>query len=94
MIVVFHQWGEWALVALLEALLLQLQLQMLHHLDPVAFGVIFLFLPYQLMPSVLPQHYLVRVLVVLEMLLVALLYLLMVSIQQCWVFLLVLNPMP
>ena len=65
-----------AVVALLEALLLQLHLQMLHHLDPVAFEVIFLFLPYQLMPSALLQNSPEQVLD-----LFALLYLLMVNIQ-------------
>ena len=92
MIVVFHQWGEWALVALLEALLLQLHLQMLHHLDPVAFEVIFLFLTSEQVPPVaLLQHYLEQPLVVLEMFLGALVYLLMVNVLQWGA--LVLNPM-
>ena len=55
-----------AVAALLEALLvaglivlvlLQLHLQMLHHPDPVAFGVFFLFLPSEQVPPVaLLQH--------------------------------------
>ena len=76
-----------ALVALLEALLLQLHLQMLHHPDPVAFGVFFLFLPSEQVPPVaLLQNYLEQI--GLELLL---LYPLLASVQRCWVF--VLNPM-
>ena len=84
-----------AVAALLEALLvaglivlvlLQLHLQMLHHLDPVAFGVFFLFLPSEQVPPVaLLQHYLEQALDLFS------LYLLMANIERWGV--LVLNPM-
>ena len=81
-----------ALVALLVAglivlVLLQLHLQMLHHLDPVAFGAFFLFLPSEQVPPVaLIQNYLEQI--GLELLLP---YLLLANIQRWGV--LVLNPM-
>ena len=80
-----------ALVALLVAglivlVLLQLHLQMLHHPDPVAFGVFFLFLPSEQVPPVaLLQHYLEQALDLFS------LYLLMANIERWGV--LVLNPM-
>ena len=77
-----------AVAALLKALLvlLQLHLQMLHHLDPVAFGAIFLFLPSEQVPPVaLLQHYLEQALDLFS------LYLLMANIERWGV--LVLNPM-
>ena len=85
-------WIIQALVALLLLLLLdQVQLPVQRHLVPVAFGAFFLFLPSEQVLFYLPQHYLEQALVLF---LVVLLYLLMANIQQCWVFLLVLNPMP
>ena len=67
--------------------LAQAHLQMLHHLDPVAFGAIFLFLPSEQVPPVaLLQNYLEQI--GLELLL---LYLLMANIERWGV--LVLNPM-
>ena len=69
---------------LIVLVLAQVHLQMLHHLDPVAFGVFFLFLPSEQVPPVaLLQNYLEQI--GLEL---VLLYPLLASVQWCWVFVL------